>query len=128
MDAHIETSDVRCRRCHEQLEYFGSRFRTVGSHRFACAESATRFHEAIFPSKPTVEREDIAEQIFHALGAAGARELLDVLRRPEAERAALIGRLSQRADGERLAEVLAELQVDEIAQLYVVGALRESFG
>jgi hypothetical protein len=37
---------------------------------------------------------------------AGARELLDVLTRSDADRAALIGRLSQRADAEWLAELL----------------------
>jgi hypothetical protein len=128
MSAHIETPDIRCRRCHEQLEYFGSRFRTVLDHRFACAESPTRFHEPVDLSKPTMQSDDIAQRIFHALGASGARELLDALTRPETERPALIERLSQGADGEWLAEALTDLDVDQIAQLYVVGALRESFG
>jgi hypothetical protein len=53
-----------------------------------------------------------------------ARELLDALWRPEADRAALIGRLAQRADGEWLAEVLTDLEVDEVSRLHMVEALR----
>ena len=44
--------------------------------------------------------EDIGARIVAAAGEAGARELLDVLTRPDADRAALIGRLHQRADAE----------------------------
>jgi hypothetical protein len=50
--------------------------------------------------------DDIRARIVGAVGEAGARELLDVLTRSEADRAALIGRLSLRADGEWLPELL----------------------
>jgi hypothetical protein len=49
---------------------------------------------------------------------AGARELLEALTRLEAARAALIGRLSLRADAEWLAELLVDLEEDEIAPSY----------
>src|SRR5437867_3858273 len=47
---------------------------------------------------------------------AGARELLGVLTRPDADRAALIGRLYER-DARWIADVLTDLEVDEIARL-----------
>jgi hypothetical protein len=47
-----------------------------------------------------------------------------VLTRPDADRAALIGRLSLRADGEWLAELLIDLEEDEPARLHLVAALR----
>ena len=51
-----------------------------------------------------------------------------MLTRPEADRAALIGRLSLRADGEWLTEVLTDLEVDEIARLRMLDALRRTVG
>jgi hypothetical protein len=45
---------------------------------------------------------DISARVVAAVGEACARELLDVLTRSEADRAALIGRLSLRADAEWL--------------------------
>jgi hypothetical protein len=47
--------------------------------------------------------DDLGSRIVAALGGPGARELLDVLTRSEADRAALIGRLYQRADARWLA-------------------------
>jgi hypothetical protein len=47
-----------------------------------------------------IDHDEISRRIIAAVGVAGARELLDVLTRSEADRAALIGRLSLRADGE----------------------------
>jgi hypothetical protein len=47
-----------------------------------------------------------------ALGEPAARELLDVLTRPDADRAALIGRLHLREDAAWLAEVLVEIEAD----------------
>lgn len=44
---------------------------------------------------------------------------------PEADRAALIGRLSLRADAEWLAELLIDLEEDEPARLHLVAALRD---
>ena len=47
-----------------------------------------------------------------------------MLTRPEADRAALIGRLSQRDDAAWLAEVLTDLEVDEVARLQMIDGLR----
>jgi hypothetical protein len=69
---------------------------------------------------------DIAVRVVAAVGEAGARELLDVLTRSEADRAALIGRLSLRADAEWVAELLIDLEEDEPARLRLVSALRDS--
>jgi hypothetical protein len=71
-----------------------------------------------------VDYDDIRSRVIGAVGEAGARELLDVLTRSEADRAALIGRLSLRADAEWLAELLLDLEVDEVARLHLVEALR----
>ena len=59
-----------------------------------------------------VTLDEIAARVVAALGEAGARELLDALTPPDADRAALIGRLHQRADTEWLAEVLIDLEED----------------
>jgi hypothetical protein len=68
---------------------------------------------------------DYRHRVVAAVGEAGAAELLDVLTRSEADRAALIGRLSVRADGDWLAELLIDLEEDEIARrLHVIEALR----
>jgi hypothetical protein len=62
------------------------------------------------------------------LPLSGSRrlELLDVLERPDAERAALIGRLHVREDAAWLAELLMDLEDDvgEIARLRLVDELR----
>jgi hypothetical protein len=71
-----------------------------------------------------VQREDFGRRIVGAVGESGARELLDILTRSEEDRAALIGRLHVRADGEWLAELLADLEEDEVAGLRLVDALR----
>lgn len=65
-------------------------------------------------------------RIIEAIGAEGAREFLDVLTRSDADRAALIGRLHQRADAEWLAELLIDLEEDEPARLQLVAALRQT--
>lgn len=61
-----------------------------------------------------------------ALGEPAARELLDAITRPDADRAALIGRLYARADGEWLAELLMDLEGEEgeRARLQLTDALR----
>jgi hypothetical protein len=66
----------------------------------------------------------IAERVKKAVGEAVAGELLDALTRSEADRAALIDRLSLRADAEWLAELLIDLEGDESARLLLVAALR----
>jgi hypothetical protein len=48
-----------------------------------------------------------------------------MLTRSEADRAALIGRLSLRADAEWLAELLIDLEEDERARLHLIEALRQ---
>lgn len=68
--------------------------------------------------------ERIGEQVIQAVGHGAAAELLDAITRPEADRAALIGRLSSRDDDEWLAEVLMDLETDEPAQLQMAEALR----
>jgi hypothetical protein len=42
-------------------------------------------------TKSVIDYEDIRARVVSAVGEAGARELLDVLTRSEADRAALIG-------------------------------------
>jgi hypothetical protein len=61
-----------------------------------------------------------------ALGEGGARELLEVLERSDADRAQLIGRLYVRDDAAWLAGLLMDLEDDvgEIARLRHVEALR----
>jgi hypothetical protein len=64
--------------------------------------------------------------VVAALGEPSARELLEVLERPDADRAALIGRLHHRDDAAWLAELLIDLEDDvgEIARLRLVQDLR----
>lgn len=71
-----------------------------------------------------VGNDDIGARIIAAVGETGARELFDVLTRSEADRAALIGRLSLRDDGEWLTELLIDLKEDEPARLHLLAALR----
>ncbi len=66
----------------------------------------------------------IGARVVAAVGVAGARDLLDVLTRTEADRAALIGRLHLRDDAAWLAELLVDLEVDEPARLHLTEALR----
>ena len=68
--------------------------------------------------------EQIGEEIINAVGRGGAAELLDAITRAEADRAALIGRLSSRDDAQWLAEILIDLETDEVARLQVVEGLR----
>ena len=53
----------------------------------------------------TADRHGVA--VVDALGEPEARELLEAITRSDADRAALIGRLYARADGEWLAELLS---------------------
>jgi hypothetical protein len=73
---------------------------------------------------------DVGARVVAALGEAGARELLDVLERSDADRAALIGQLHVRDDTAWLAELLMDLEDDvgEIARLRLVDVLRRSLG
>jgi hypothetical protein len=65
----------------------------------------------------------VGERVVSALGEPAARELLDVLTRSEADRAALIGGLAQRDDATWLAELLTDLEVDEVARFQFIDAL-----
>jgi hypothetical protein len=53
---------------------------------------------------------NIGERVVAALGEAAASELLDVLGRSDADRAALIGRLHSRDDARWLAQLLIDLE------------------
>jgi hypothetical protein len=70
--------------------------------------------------------DDGGARVIAALGEPAARELLEVLERSDADRAALIARLDAREDAAWLAEVLMDLEddVDEIARLRLVDELR----
>lgn len=72
------------------------------------------------------EHTNIGPRIVAAIGEAGARELLDVLTRPDDERAAMIGRLHQRDNARWLAELLIEIESDpdDITRLQLIDALR----
>ncbi|MGH2635754.1 MAG: hypothetical protein ACRDHU_06390 [Actinomycetota bacterium] len=58
------------------------------------------------------------------MGEPAARELLDALALPEPDRAALIGRLYQRDRGRWVADLLADLELDEPIRLQVAEGLR----
>jgi hypothetical protein len=72
------------------------------------------------------ESDYLGSRIMSALGEPAARELLDVLTRSDADRAALIGQLHARADAAWLADLLIEMESDpdDITRLQVIGALR----
>ena len=68
--------------------------------------------------------DDISRRILAAISEDGARVLLDMLTRPAAERASLIGAVAEHADGEWLAGLLTDFEIDEVARLHLVEALR----
>lgn len=72
--------------------------------------------------------QDVGAEVVTALGEPAARELLDVLERSDADRAALIGRLHVRDDAAWLAELLIDLEDDvgEMARLRLVDDLRRT--
>lgn len=72
--------------------------------------------------------EDIGQRVDAALSEPAARELLEILERSDADRAALIGRLHVRDDAAWLAELLIDLEDDvgEIARLRLVDGLRRT--
>jgi hypothetical protein len=83
--------------------------------------------EAGRPFVPSpVDPAAVGARIVAALGEPAARELLDVLSRSDADRAALIGRLHQREDMTWLAELLIEIESDpnDITRLELIGALQ----
>jgi hypothetical protein len=70
----------------------------------------------------------LGESIVAAIGRPASAELLDVLTRPEPDRAALIGRLSVRNDAAWLAEPLTEIEShpDDITRLRLTHSPREA--
>ena len=72
--------------------------------------------------------EQLGERVVAALGPSAAGELLEVLERSDADRAALIGRLHIRDDAAWLAELLMDLEGEEgeIARLSLVDSLRQA--
>lgn len=66
----------------------------------------------------------IGEELIRAVGRGGAAELLDAITRAEADRAALIGRLSSRDDAQWLAKILIDLETDQVARLQLAEGLR----
>jgi hypothetical protein len=70
--------------------------------------------------------DDIGNRIIATLGEPAARELLDVMMRSDADRAALIGRLQLRKGAAWLAELLIDIESDpdDITRLELIGALR----
>lgn len=70
--------------------------------------------------------QDVGERVVATPGEPAARELLEVLERPDADRAALIGRLHVRDDAAWLAELLIDLE-DDVGERRGSGSLM-SFG
>jgi hypothetical protein len=73
---------------------------------------------------------DIGQRVVAALGEPAAWELLEVLERSDADRAALIGQLHARDDAAWLAELLMDLEDDvgEIVRLRLAEALQRQVG
>ncbi len=69
---------------------------------------------------------DLGARIVAALGEPAARELLDVLTRSDADRAALIGRLHVREEAAWLTELLIEIESDpdDLTRFKLIGALQ----
>lgn len=76
------------------------------------------------------ENAAIGRRVVEVLGPGTARELLDVLTRGEEDRAALVGRLSQRDDASALAEMLIEIEADpdDITRLRLIDGLERGLG
>jgi hypothetical protein len=68
---------------------------------------------------------NLGGRIVAALGEPAARELLDVLTRSDADRAALIGRLHLREDASWLTELLIDIESDpdDITRVELIRAL-----
>ena len=67
-------------------------------------------------------------RLLELLGERGCVELLAVLELDERERAALIGRLYASERGRVLAELLVNVEVDDLVRLRLITALREVLG
>ena len=80
---------------------------------------------AVRAPRPGSAGRPLNHRVVAALGEPAARELLEVLERSDADRAALIGRLHVRDDAAWLAELLMDLEDDvgEVARLRLVDGL-----
>jgi len=76
------------------------------------------------------ENTALGQRMVEVLGSAAARQLLDVRTGSEEDRAALIGRLSQRDDDTALAEMLIEIETDpdDITRLRLIDGLLDASG
>jgi hypothetical protein len=72
----------------------------------------------------TTVRGHIHHSSFHGEKKSTVAMAPIVAHAAEADRATLIGRLSQRADAEWLAELLIDLEEDESARLHLIEALQ----
>ena len=72
--------------------------------------------------------ERVGARVVAALGEASARELLNILKRSDADRAALIGRLHVRDAAAWLAELLIDMEDDvgEIVRVRLIDELRRA--
>ena len=73
---------------------------------------------------PWEPSDDVDARLRTSLGEPASRELRTLLTRPETERAALIGRLRLHRNTVWLAELMADLEEDNIAMQQVVDELR----
>jgi len=68
---------------------------------------------------------DVGRRVIEHLGEPpAARELLAVLERSPGERAELIGRLYARQDARWLAEMLIDVEEDDLARLHLLEGLK----
>ena len=96
---------------------------TKGQPSRECTSGWARRHSCTAPTSAT--------RIVAVLGAPAARELLEALEQSDADRAALIRRLYARYDSRWLAELLIDLEADdvgEIARLRLVTELGDVLG
>ena len=71
---------------------------------------------------------EVGRRIVEVIGPGAAQELLDVLRRPEKERAAVIGRFFTHENASTLAEALTDVESDpgDITRLRLIDALERA--
>ncbi|MEO8424000.1 MAG: hypothetical protein ABI595_08810 [Actinomycetota bacterium] len=112
----------------EPAERSGSWRTWPGTWRSRCTRTgvprsrAAFIHRSSMPSTPAARRPP-ARTGCTSTGARSSTPTRRALTRSDVDRAALIGRLHQRANGEWLAELLIDLEEDEPARLYLIDAL-----
>jgi hypothetical protein len=82
------------------------------------------------PLLPPVDAADLGRHLLGLLGERGSVELPAVLELRETERATLIGQLYESERGQRLAELLLDVETDpdDLVRLRLIGALRDVLG